>query len=178
MKKMTTIAAAAAKTTTDALTTIIGCPDIDAENLTANKRLAVLAFAELAKATKTKDSHLILDCNYGQSKNHTSGNYLVTYWRLVSNDTKNQSMVQVYAHPSAKRGVITFSLCTSCAKMNREQFERVTDLQFTVKYNKKTGRAKTSERKGVSYEELPSVLASVRAVLANSASPAPETDAE
>lgn len=176
---MTTITKTAASATTDALQTIIGCADVDAANLTANERLAVLAFEELAKATKTKDNHLVLDCNYGQSKFHTTGQYLVTYWRLVSNDTKNQSMVQVYAHPSAKRGTITFRLCTSCAKMNRQQFESLdSDLGFTVLYNKKTGRAKTSERKGVTYEELPAVLKSVCAVLANSVSPAPESDAE
>lgn len=177
MKKLETLKTAAEKITIADLAAAINCADVETESLTENERFAVVLYTELAKALKTKDAALVLDCNYPQSKNHAAETYLVDYWRLISNNTRNQSMIQVYVHANAKRGSVSFHLCTSCAKVNREQFEALEDdLHFTVKRDKKTGRAKTSERKGLGYEELPSVVKAVCAVLANSAKPAEDAD--
>jgi hypothetical protein len=73
-------------------------------------------------------------------------------------------MIQIYV----KRN--SFGICTSASKANREQFAALeNDLGFVTKYDKKTGRAKTTQRNGVTYEELVPVVKSVLAVLENTA---------
>lgn len=151
----------------DSLAAIINCENVDVSTLTDAEKLSVLVFAEMAKALETREHYLVLDCNYPQSKMHNSEKYLVDYYRLVSRDTKNSSMIQFYVSASPKRGTCKFRLCTSCAKANREQFEALEDdLHFVVQMDKKSGRAKTSERKGINYEELVDVVKAVCAVLA------------
>lgn len=170
MKKLETLKTAAKKITAADLEKIVGCPDVPTDSLSANETFAVMLYTELAKALKATDSVLVMDCNYAQSKFHAAETYLVDYWRIVSTDTRNQSMIQIYVHANAKRGTASFHLCTSCARVNRDQFEALEDeLHFTVKRDTKTGRAKTTERKGIGYEELPAVVKAVKAVLANTA---------
>lgn len=170
MKNLETIAKALEAGKID-LAAIIGANEnVSIEDLTANEQFSVAVFAELAKAINTKDSVLTLDANYAQSKFHESEQYKVDYYRLVSNDTKNASMIQFYVSANLAKRTCYFRLCTSCAKMNREQFQSLeSELQFTVKYNKDRTRAKTSERTKVQYTELPEVVKAVCAVLANSA---------
>ncbi len=171
MKKLETLAKALETVDTKTLDAIIhNSENVDASTLTENEKFSVLIFDELQKALKTKDSYLTLDANYAQSKFHDSEQYKVDYYRLVSNDTKNQSMIQFYVTANAKKASARFRLCTSCARVNREQFIALeNELHFEIKRDKKTNRAKTSERKNISYDELVAVVKAVCAVLANSA---------
>jgi len=174
MKNVNTLCKSLATVSDDAFAEIIKNKDISIDTLTDNEKLSVLVFAELEKALKTKEYFLTLDCNYAQSKNNV---LKVDYFRLVSNDTKNQSMIQFYCRANAKRATCNFLLCTSCAKVNREQFIKLQDdLHFEIKYNERTHRAKTSQRSNIDYSEVVSVVKSVCAVLANSAQSESESD--
>lgn len=170
MKKLETLVKTLATLDDATLDSIVHSDDVDVSTLTENEKFSVLIFAELEKALKTNDAFLTLDANYEQSKFHQSEQYKVDYYRLVSNDTKNATMIQFYVHASAKNATCKFRLCTSCARVNREQFEALeNELHFIVKRDAKTQRAKTTERKNVDYSELCDVVKSVCAVLANSA---------
>ena len=159
MKKLETLKTALETITNEALAAIIANQDINPEDLTPVEKLAVLMYEELAKALKTKEHQLLLDCNYTDSKNAQNGILLVDYYRLATHG----SMIQIYV----KRN--TFNICTSASKANREQFAALEDLKFVTKYDKKTGRAKTTQRNGLTYEELVPVIKSVIAVLENTA---------
>lgn len=159
MKKFETLKTTLETITNEALDAIINNEDVVAEDLTPAEKLAVLMYAEFEKALKTKEHQLLLDCNYPDSKNTQSGNLLVDYWRLAAHG----SMIQVYVKKNS------FGICTSASKANREQFAALDDLGFITKYDKKTGRAKTTQRNGVTYEELVPVIKSVLAVLETTA---------
>ena len=177
MKTLENIAKALESGKIDLAAVIGDNENVSIEDLTANEKFSVAVFAELKKAIDTKDSVLSLDADYPQSKFHDTDQYKVDYYRLVSNDTKNQSMIQFYVSANLAKRTCHFRLCTSCAKMNRAQFEALeSELQFTVKYNKDRTRAKTSERTKVQYAELPEVVKAVCAVLANSAKAAQPSD--
>jgi hypothetical protein len=81
---------------------------------------------------------------------------LVDYYRLaVAN-----SMIQVYVRKNS------FRICTSASKSNREKFAQLeNELHFITKYDKKTNRAKTTERINISYDEIVSVIKQVIAIL-------------
>lgn len=169
MKKLETLKKNLETVTDETLAAIIANEEVDLDTLTAADKLAVLMYEELAKALKTKEHQLLLDCNYADSKNAQNGVMLVDYYRLASHG----SMIQVYVKKN------TFSVCTSASKANREQFAALADLKFTTKYDKKTGRAKTTQRSGITYEELVPVIKSVIAVLESTAhAKKPETTEE
>ena len=160
MKNLETLKTTLETVTNETLAAIIKNEDVATEDLTPTEKLSVLMYAELAKALKTKEHQLLLDCNYPDSKNVQNGVLLVDYYRLAAHG----SMIQVYV----KRN--SFGICTSASKANREQFAALeNDLGFITKYDKKTGRAKTTQRNGVTYEELVPVIKSVLAVLENTA---------
>lgn len=160
MKKLDTLKTTLETITNEALDAIINNEDVAAEDLTPAERLSVLMYAEFEKALRTKEHQLLLDCNYPDSKNAQNGNMLVDYYRLAAHG----SMIQIYV----KRN--SFGICTSASKANREQFAALeNDLGFVTKYDKKTGRAKTTQRNGVTYEELVPVIKAVLAVLENTA---------
>jgi len=160
MKNLETLKKALATVSAETLAEIIANPDVEIDALTDAEKLSVLMYAELAKALKTKEHQLLLDCNYADSKNVQNGILLVDYYRLAIHG----AMIQVYV----KRN--TFGVCTSASKANREQFAALeNDLHFTTKYDKKTGRAKTTQRNGLTYDELVPVIKSVIAVLENTA---------
>ena len=132
--------------------------NVDIDTLTNNEKLFVLMFNEIAKAINTKDYKIVLDCNYANSKNSV---LRVDYYRLaVAN-----CMIQVYCN--AKH---TFSICTSANQANREKFKTLeNDLHFITKYDKKTQRAKTTQRNAIAYDEITSVIKQVIAVLKETA---------
>ena len=178
MKTLENIAKAIEQSKIDFAAIIGENENVSVEDLTTNELFSVAIFAELKKAIDTKDYTLVLDCNYAQSKFHDADQYKVDYYRLVSNDTKNASMIQFYVSANYAKKTCVFRLCTSCAKMNREQFLALSDeLHFSIKYNKDRTRAKTSERPKVQYDELPEVVKAVCAVLANNAKAAQPGDA-
>ena len=170
MKKLETLRTALETVTDETLAKIIANEDVCPADLTPAEKLSVLMFDEFAKALKTKEHQLLLDCNYADSKNVQNGVLLVDYYRLAIHG----AMIQVYV----KRN--SFAVCTSASKANREQFAALeNDLQFTTKYDKKTGRAKTTQRNGISYDELVPVIKSVIAVLETTATAKqPETKTE
>lgn len=170
MKKLDTLKKNAETVTNEYLANVIANEEVDILTLTAADKLAVLMYEELAKALKTKEHQLLLDCNYPDSKNAQNGVMLVNYYRLAAHG----SMIQVYVKKN------TFAICTSASKANRDQFAALEDLHFTTKYDTKTGRAKTTQRNGIAYEELVPVLQSVIAVLKNTATAKtkPETKEE
>jgi hypothetical protein len=142
------------------LADIISNDDVDIDSLNDTERLSVLMYAELAKALKTKEHSLLLDCNFADSKNVKNNVLLVDYYRLAINN----AMIQIYVKKNY------FNVYTSASKANREQFEQLqNDLHFTVKYDKKTQRAKTTYRNNIAYDDLVSVIKSVIAVLENTA---------
>lgn len=166
------------KLTAEQLNKIIGCDDVDTANLSDSEKLSVLVYSELQKALRKKNIDLLLDCNFEKSKFHNSDDYKVDYYRLV--DTTSQtSLIQFYVHASPAQKAVYFRMCTSCARKNRLQFEALeNELQFKVKYDKKTKRAKTSERTRVMYGEAVNVVNSVLAILASTTSPEVKTDSD
>lgn len=150
---------------------------INNENVTevSNREvLAVLIYQELKKALDTKETTLLLDCNYAESKFHNrtdkekangiEDTYLVDYFRLISNDS-GKSLIQFYCQPDTGRDSCTFRMATSCAKLVREQFIALEeDLKFTIK-RRPNGNPRWSERKAVSYVEVVDVTKAVVSIL-------------
>ena len=113
-------------------------------------------FAEIAKAVKTKEHELVLDCNYAQSKFAQNDILKVDYYRLAIAN----AMIQIYVRKNS------FRICTSASKANREHFATLeNELHFVTKYDSKTKRAKTTERINIAYDDIVAVIKSVIAVL-------------
>ena len=171
-KKLETLVKNFESLTDDILDEIVNNEEVDVSTLSDREKFSCLVFAEMKKALETKNHELVLDCNYPQSKKHNKkdpadNEWLVDYYRLVSKDTKNQSMIQFYVSANPKKGECKFTLCTSCAKANLEQFLALRDdLKFEPLLDK-GGNAKTTTRKGIQYDELVDVVKAVCAVLAN-----------
>ena len=173
-KKLETLVKNFETLTDDILNEIVNNEEVDVSTLSDREKFSCLVFAEMKKALETKNHELVLDCNYPQSKKHNKKNpedneWLVDYYRLVSKDTKNSSMIQFYVSANPKKNSCSFTLCTSCAKANLEQFLALRDdLQFEP-LTDKAGKPKTTTRKGIQYDELVDVVKAVCAVLANNA---------
>lgn len=160
MKKLDTLKKMLDTIESAELANIINNADVDIDALTDFEKLSVLMYAEIAKAVNNKSYTLLLDCNFADSKNRQNAILLVDYYRLAVNN----SMIQIYV----KRN--SFAICTSASKANREQFATLeNDLHFVTKYDKKTNRAKTTQRNNISYEDIVSVIKQVIAVLENTA---------
>ena len=168
MKKLETLKKTLeAENLNDILTDIIQCDNVNVETLTEREKFATLIYSELAKALNNKTNQLLLDCNYAQSKNHISNQYLVTYFRYISKDTANDTMIQLYSHANAKKATCKFRICFSCAKTVREQQKALEENNFTVLANASTKRFKTTQRNNIDYTELVSVIKTVCSILAN-----------
>ena len=168
MKKISTLSTLVNSTTADELSKIIDNENVSVSTLTENEKLAVLIFSELKKSLQSREYELTLDCNYKKSKNKLA---FVDYYRLVDKSS-NASLIQLYVSCSVKSASCHFRLCTSCAESVREQMQ---SLKFIIKYDKRTLRAKTSERRNVDYTEVCYVVKSVCAVLTNTAQTAEQT---
>ena len=172
-KNLETIFAEAKEITNETIATIINNEVIDETSLTEREKVSVLVYSELAKALDTKDRKLVLDCNYAASKFHnhkdeSQDQWLVDYYRLVPTAHVSSTLIQFYVSVNLTKSTVAFRLCTSCAKMNRDQFEALQDeLHFTTKWDKEHTRAKTSTRVNVSYDEIVDVVKAVCAVLAS-----------
>lgn len=173
-KKLETLVKNFETLTDDVLNEIVNNEEVDVSTLSDREKFSCLVFAEMKKALDTKSHELLLDCNYPQSKKHNKKDpadnvWLVDYYRLVSRESKSPSMIQFYVSANPKKGECKFTLCTSCAKANLEQFLALRDdLQFAP-LTDKAGTPKTTTRKGISYDELVDVVKAVCAVLANTA---------
>lgn len=160
MKKLETLKKELASVTLEKLAEIINNDAVKTDSLTEAEKLSVLMYAELEKALRTKEHKLLLDCNFADSKNVKNDVLLVDYYRLAINN----AMIQIYVKKNY------FNIYTSASRANREQFAQLeNDLHFTVKYNSKTHRAKTTHRDKVNYDELVTVIKAVIAVLENTA---------
>jgi hypothetical protein len=153
MKKIDTLKKELENISNEELKNIINNENVDIDSLSDFEKLSVLMYRELSKAINNKKYNLLLDCNYANSKNEI---LLVDYYRLaVAN-----SMIQVYVRKNS------FRICTSASKSNREKFSQLeNELHFITKYDKKTNRAKTTERINISYEDIVSVIKQVIAIL-------------
>lgn len=169
MKKLETLKKELATVELETLAKIINNENVDIDSLSDFEKLSVLMYAEISKSINSKKHTLLLDCNYADSKNAQNSIMLVDYYRLaVAN-----SMIQIYV----KRN--SFAICTSASKANREQFKTLeNDLHFITKYDKKTNRAKTTQRNNISYDDIVNVIKSVIAVLENTATAKTEKTAE
>lgn len=158
MKKLDTIKKMLESISNEELQSIIKNEEVEVDTLTENEKKFVLMFAEIEKAINTKDYKIVLDCNYQNSKNSV---LRVDYYRLaVAN-----CMIQVYCNARD-----TFSICTSANQANREKFSTLEDeLHFITKYDKKTNRAKTTQRNQIAYDEIVNVIKQVIAVLKETA---------
>ena len=129
----------------DTLKNIIANDDIILKSLTEREKFAVLLFRELKKAVDTDKFELVLDCNYARSKFSV---LKVDYYRVIDKITKT-SHIQVYTRLASNQA--NFRLCTSCKEIYIEQLQ---SLGFVVKRDKKTNRAKTSEKLNISYNDI------------------------
>ena len=162
--------------TDDILNEIVNCPDVDVTTLSDREKFACLVFQQMSRALENKAYRLMLDCNYPQSNKHNksekqlekgqSPEWLVDYYRLVSKEGKQKSLIQIYVKTNPKSGTCMFDLCTSCAKNNLEQFEALRDELHFEPVGKKDGGAKTTRRMNVPYEELVDICKAVTAILA------------
>jgi hypothetical protein len=174
--------------TDDILNEIVNCPDIDVETLTDSEKFSCLVFEQMSRALENKSYKLMLDCNYPQSNKHNKSEkqlekgqepeWLVDYYRLVSKEGKQKSLIQIYVKTNPKKGTCLFDLCTSCAKNNLEQFEALRDELHFEPVGKKDGGTKTTRRMNVPYDELVAVCKAVTAILANTEKAKAEAKAE
>ena len=152
---------------------VVDNENIDTDTVTEAEKFSVLVYEELAKALRTEDHELLLDANYAKSGMHGKSDpdknrWLVDYYRLVTSDSRQKSLIQFYVRANPKKGTCVFNLCTSCAEASVEQFENLHEvLKFTPRKSI-TGRCTTTYRNGVSYDEIVETVKSVCAVLANS----------
>ena len=147
--------------------------NVPVDALTTKEKFAVLIFRELAEAINGTGRTLVLDANYPKSKFHNKtdkeiakgqcNQWLVDYYRVI--DDNGNSLVQVYTKLNPKTGDASFDLCTSCAAVNRVQFEIEEELGFTIQ-RRPNGDARTSRKNGIGYLGLPEVIARTLAVLA------------
>lgn len=184
-KKLENLAKDFETLTDDILNEIVNCPDVDVTTLTEREKFSCLVFQQMSRALETKSHKLVLDCNYPQSNMHNKSDkqlakgqepqYLVDYYRLISKEGKQKSLIQIYVHANPKSGTCKFRLCTSCAKENLAQFLSLRDELHFEPVGKKGGEgAKTTQRNGVDYAELVDVCKAVTAILANTAKKAEE----
>ena len=158
MKKLETLVKMLDSVTAEELAQIIDNNEVIVDSLSKNERMYVLMFNELEKALRTKEHRLILDCNYANSKNEV---LRVDYFRLAIAN----SMIQIYCKSNN-----TFAVCTSASRANREKFSTLeNELHFTTKYDKKTNRAKTTQRVSISYDDIVTVVKQVIAILESTA---------
>ena len=162
--------------TDDLLNEIVNCPDIDVSTLSDNEKFSCLVYQQMSRALENKSYKLMLDCNYPQSNKHNKSEkqlakgqepeWLVDYYRLVSKEGKQKSLIQIYVKTNVKKGTCLFDLCTSCAQANLEQFMALQDELHFEPIPKKGGEgSKTTTRKNVPYEDLVAVCKAVTAVL-------------
>lgn len=160
MKKLDTLKKELATITDEELATIIDNENIVVSDLTEFEKQSVLMYRELEKALRTKEHKLVLDCNYSDSKFVQNDILKVDYYRLAIAN----SMIQIYVRHNS------FRICTSASKANREQFKLLeSELQFKTKYDKKTNRAKTTERINISYDDIVTVTKQCIAILESTA---------
>ena len=160
MKKLDTLKKELESITNEKLASIIQNDLIVIDDLSEFEKLSVLMYEQIAKAIKTKERALLLDCNYANSKFAQNDDLKVDYYRLAIHN----AMIQIYVRKNS------FRICTSASKANREQFARLeNELHFVTKYDKKTNRAKTTERINIAYDDIVNVILQVVAVLENSA---------
>lgn len=146
MKKVTELLKELSNENIDStLKDIIANDDIILKSLTEREKFAVLIFRELKTAIDTDKFELVLDCNYARSKFSVSK---VDYYRVIDKITKT-SHIQVYTRLASNQA--NFRLCTSCKEIYIEQLQ---SLGFVVKRDKKTNRAKTSEKLNISYNDI------------------------
>ena len=166
--------------TDDLLNEIVDCPDVDVSSLTDREKFSCLVFQQMNRALENKSYKLMLDCNYPQSNKHNKSEkqlakgqepeWLVDYYRLVSKEGKQKSLIQIYVKANPKAGTCKFSLCTSCAKDNLAQFIALRDeLQFEPVGKKGGEGTKTTKRDNVDYTELVGICKSVAAILSTTA---------
>ena len=171
--------------TDDILNGIVNCPDVDVTSLTDKEKFSCLVFEQMSRALENKSYKLMLDCNYPQSNKHHKSEkqlakgqepeWLVDYYRLVSKEGKQKSLIQIRVNANPKKGTCIFDLCTSCAKANLEQFVALKDeLLVEPVGKKKDGGAKTTHRGNVAYDELVAVCKAVTAILFTTAKQAEE----
>jgi hypothetical protein len=169
MKKLDTLKKELATVTNEELATIIDNENIVVTDLTEFEKLSVLMYRELQKALQSKKYSLLLDCNYADSKFVQNEILKVDYYRLATFN----AMIQIYVRHNS------FRICTSASKSNREQFKLLeSELQFVTKYDKKTNRAKTTERINIAYDELFDVIMQVIAILKSTATTKTESKKE
>ena len=176
-KKLETLVKDFETLTDDVLNAIVDCPNIDVTTLTDREKFSCLVFQQMSRALETKNHKLMLDCNYPQSNMHNKSEkqlakgqepqWLVDYYRLVSTEGKQKSLIQIYVAANPKNGTCKFKLCTSCAKDNLEQFIALRDELHFEPVGKRNGGAKTTQRVGIDYEELVAVCKAVTAILLN-----------
>lgn len=163
--------------TDETIAKIVGNENVSGAALAESEKLSVLIFDELSKALTTEDRQLVLDCNFPKSKFHNrtakqlenglENEYLVNYFRLVSN---NNSIPMLHIWPrniSAAKGTCTFELHITAdvapiLQANEEEF------QFTIK-RRPNGIIRDVYRSGVTYDEIVSVVNSLCALLATNA---------
>ena len=163
--------------TDDILNEIVNCPDIEVDTLSDREKFSCLVFQQMSRALENKSYKLMLDCNYPQSNKHNKSDkqlakgqepeWLVDYYRLVSKEGKQKSLIQIYVKTNPKNGSCLFDLCTSCSKNNLAQFEALRDELHFEPVGKKDGGTKTTRRMKVGYDELVAVCKAVTAILAN-----------
>ena len=147
----------------DTLKSIIANDDIILKSLTEREKFAVLLFRELKKAIDNDKFEIVLDCNYARSKFSVSK---VDYYRVIDKITKT-SHIQVYTRLNVAANQANFRLCTSCKEVYIEQLQ---SLGFVVKRDKKTNRAKTSEKLNISYDNIVKTIHDVLSVFTSSQS--------
>ena len=167
MKTMNTLIKNVETMTEDTLYNVIECTHVDFNKLTRKEKQSFLALNEVKKAIDGKKYTLVFDCDFETSKFHNKADesenqYLVDYACVVSNTDINTRLLQIYA--TSIGDTTYFRICTTCKKALREA-NFLESFGFKTRYDKKTGRAKTTERKNIEYDTLVLAIKNVLATL-------------
>ncbi len=172
MKQMNTLIKELETMNADTLYSVIEDNHVDFDKLTRREKQSFLALREVGKAVSNSKYNLVFDCDFESSKFHDEkkqksgeAQYLVDYACIVSKTDVNTRLLQIYT--TSTNDSTYFRICTTCKEALRES-EAFEKIAFTTRYDKKTGRAKTTQRTNIQYNDIVAVIKSVLAILEES----------
>ena len=172
MKQLKTLVKEVESMNDDMLYSVVECEHVSSDTLTKKEKQSFLALNEVRKAVVNSKYDFFFDCDFATSDFHSEkkvkageAKYLVDYACVTSKADVNTRLLQIYATSIGE--TTYFRICTTCkeALRNADVFE---NIGFKTRYNTKTGRAKTTQRSNISYDDIVATIKNVLSVLEES----------
>lgn len=167
MKTMNTLIKEVETMNADTLYSVIDDNHVDFDKLTRKEKQSFLALREIKKSVDGKKYSLVYDCDFETSKFHnkkdaSENQYLIDYACVIANADANTRILQIYA--TSIGDTTYFRICTTCKKALRDA-QTLENIGYTTRYDKKTKRAKTSQKTNIVYNDIVKVIKETLAVL-------------